>query len=238
MGLYPLAVLALAVAGFATSSLAHASGFLSVYVAGLVLGDPELPHRPATRGFAEGCVARADRAVRHAPCCSSHRRHCPARFCPRSRWAPRCCSSHDPISVVILFLPLPNSAMAPIGLQSAGAAVFVVGRPSRCGADRARNCAGYFGFTQRPSLRAGVRACGRLHLGAGSDLPVVARILRLTGIGEPGQIDVEAAPLGNTCTPICFQLVIPPGSLLHGVEIFPNCGCRADRRSPSSSAMA
>src|SRR5664279_1808016 len=53
-GLYPLAVLALAVAGFATSSLAHASGFLSVYVAGLVLGNSKLPHRPATRSFAEG----------------------------------------------------------------------------------------------------------------------------------------------------------------------------------------
>ncbi len=53
-GLYPLAVLALAVAGFATAALAHASGFLAVYVAGLLLGNSRLPHRPATRSFAEG----------------------------------------------------------------------------------------------------------------------------------------------------------------------------------------
>jgi len=53
-GLYPLSVLALAVAGFATAALAHASGFLAVYAAGLLLGNSRLPHRPATRSFAEG----------------------------------------------------------------------------------------------------------------------------------------------------------------------------------------
>ena len=53
-GLYPVAVLALIVAAFGAASLAHASGFLAVYVAALVLGNARLPHRPATRGFAEG----------------------------------------------------------------------------------------------------------------------------------------------------------------------------------------
>ncbi|HXL16939.1 MAG TPA: potassium/proton antiporter, partial [Streptosporangiaceae bacterium] len=53
-GLYPIAVLALIVAAFGAASLAHASGFLAVYVAALVLGNARLPHRPATRGFAEG----------------------------------------------------------------------------------------------------------------------------------------------------------------------------------------
>ena len=32
----------------------HASGFAAVYVAALVLGNSELPHRGATRSFAEG----------------------------------------------------------------------------------------------------------------------------------------------------------------------------------------
>ena len=32
----------------------HASGFAAVYVAALVLGNQELPHRAATRSFAEG----------------------------------------------------------------------------------------------------------------------------------------------------------------------------------------
>ena len=32
----------------------HASGFLAVYLAALLLGNARLPHRPATRGFVEG----------------------------------------------------------------------------------------------------------------------------------------------------------------------------------------
>ena len=53
-GLYPIAILALIVAGFGAASLAHASGFLAVYVCALVLGNVRLPHGPAIRGFAEG----------------------------------------------------------------------------------------------------------------------------------------------------------------------------------------
>ncbi len=53
-GLYPIAVMALAVLAYAGGSVAHGSGFLAVYLAALVLGNAGLPHRPATQGFAEG----------------------------------------------------------------------------------------------------------------------------------------------------------------------------------------
>lgn len=53
-GLYPLAVLALCVTAYGAAAAAHASGFLAVYLAALFLGNARLPHRPATRGFAEG----------------------------------------------------------------------------------------------------------------------------------------------------------------------------------------
>jgi cell volume regulation protein A len=53
-GLYPLAVLTLALMAYAAASAVHASGFAAVYVAALVLGNQELPHRAATRSFAEG----------------------------------------------------------------------------------------------------------------------------------------------------------------------------------------
>ncbi|MDI5971387.1 potassium/proton antiporter [Streptomyces sp. SL13] len=53
-GLYPIAVMALAVLAYAGGSFAHGSGFLAVYLAALVLGNAALPHRPATQGFAEG----------------------------------------------------------------------------------------------------------------------------------------------------------------------------------------
>jgi potassium/hydrogen antiporter len=53
-GLYPLATVALAVLSYAAASALHASGFAAVYIASLVLGNAELPHRPTVRSFIEG----------------------------------------------------------------------------------------------------------------------------------------------------------------------------------------
>ncbi len=53
-GLYPIAVMAIAVSAYAAGAMAHGSGFLAVYLASMVLGNAKLPHWPATRGFAEG----------------------------------------------------------------------------------------------------------------------------------------------------------------------------------------
>lgn len=53
-GLYPLAVVALTVLAYAAGAVLHASGFLAVYVAGVVLGNARLPHRRAVLGFADG----------------------------------------------------------------------------------------------------------------------------------------------------------------------------------------
>jgi len=47
-GLYPVLTLAIALAVFGITTLIHGSGFMAVYVAGVVLaGEAELPHRPA-----------------------------------------------------------------------------------------------------------------------------------------------------------------------------------------------
>jgi cell volume regulation protein A len=53
-GLYPLAAVGLTVFAYADGTAAHASGFLAVYVAGVVLGNAGLPHRQAVLGFADG----------------------------------------------------------------------------------------------------------------------------------------------------------------------------------------
>ncbi|MGI5398360.1 potassium/proton antiporter [Streptomyces sp. CA-135486] len=53
-GLYPIAVMAIAVVAYAAGAMAHGSGFLAVYLASMVLGNSKLPHSPANRGFAEG----------------------------------------------------------------------------------------------------------------------------------------------------------------------------------------
>nr|WP_284291094.1 cation:proton antiporter [Angustibacter aerolatus] len=51
--LLSLAVVALAVLSYGAAAAVHASGFLAVYVASLVLGNTALPHRSAVRGFVE-----------------------------------------------------------------------------------------------------------------------------------------------------------------------------------------
>nr|WP_103533537.1 potassium/proton antiporter [Streptomyces sp. SM11] len=53
-GLYPIAVMAIAVSAYAAGAMAHGSGFLAVYLAAMILGNSKLPHWPATRGFADG----------------------------------------------------------------------------------------------------------------------------------------------------------------------------------------
>ena len=53
-GLYPLGALGWVGLAYAAGSYAHLSGFAAVYVAAVVLGNGELPHRNATRSFAEG----------------------------------------------------------------------------------------------------------------------------------------------------------------------------------------
>lgn len=53
-GLYPIAVMAIAVSAYAAGALVHGSGFLAVYLAAMLLGNAKLPHWPATRGFADG----------------------------------------------------------------------------------------------------------------------------------------------------------------------------------------
>jgi potassium/hydrogen antiporter len=58
-GLYPLATLALCLLAYASADLLHTSGFVAVYLCGLVLGNVAVPHRAASIGFAEGMATLA-----------------------------------------------------------------------------------------------------------------------------------------------------------------------------------
>jgi len=53
-GLYPIATFGLALVAFAAAGSANASGFIAAYLAAVVLANSGLPHRSATRSFAEG----------------------------------------------------------------------------------------------------------------------------------------------------------------------------------------
>ncbi len=66
-GLYPLAAIAVCVLAYSTGQLAHASGLLATYVAALVLGNSNLPHRARRAVVRRGPrLARPDRPVRAA----------------------------------------------------------------------------------------------------------------------------------------------------------------------------
>jgi cell volume regulation protein A len=53
-GLYPLAAVGFTVLAYAAGSVVRASGFLAVYVCGVILGNARIPHRRAVLGFADG----------------------------------------------------------------------------------------------------------------------------------------------------------------------------------------
>lgn len=54
VGLYPIAALAFLVASYGLAAVLHSSGFMAVYLAGIVLGSAKrLPHRRSVVGFAE-----------------------------------------------------------------------------------------------------------------------------------------------------------------------------------------
>ncbi len=52
-GLFSIGVVAVAVLAYAVADLAHTSGFIAVYLCGLMLGNLDLPHFPAVRGFSQ-----------------------------------------------------------------------------------------------------------------------------------------------------------------------------------------
>jgi cell volume regulation protein A len=62
-GLYPLATVALVLLAFGLAGVLHASGFLAVYVAGVVVGSTRLPHRRAVLGFATSLSLLAELAL-------------------------------------------------------------------------------------------------------------------------------------------------------------------------------
>ncbi|HJR89922.1 MAG TPA: potassium/proton antiporter [Aeromicrobium sp.] len=58
-GLYPVVVVTFTILAYASASAIHTSGFAAVYLAALVLGNADLPHRRATRSFVEGVASLA-----------------------------------------------------------------------------------------------------------------------------------------------------------------------------------
>ncbi len=210
-GLYPLAAVGLTVFAYAAGAVAHASGFLAVYVTGVVLGNARLPHRRAMLGFADGLawLAQIGLFVLLGLLASPQ----------------RLSSAIVPAMVAGLVLVLLARPL------SVAASVTPFRFPIR---DQAfLSWAGLRGAVPivlaTIPLSAGVPGAQRLFdvvfvlvvvftAVQGSTLPPVARWLGVTAPGEVTDLQVETAPLEKMRADL-LQVDIPPGSRLNGVHI-------------------
>ncbi|HXS64688.1 MAG TPA: potassium/proton antiporter [Streptosporangiaceae bacterium] len=211
-GLYPIAILALIVASFGAASLARASGFLAVYLSALVLGNTRLPHRPAIRGFAEGVawLAQIGLFVMLGLLASPSR--LPAQILPALVVGTILVLIARPVAVVVSTLPLrmPWREQAFLSWAGLRGAVPIVLATIPMNARLP-------GATRLFDIVFIVVVINTLL--QGPTLPWVARVLKVIAPGEPLDLDVEAAPLEELHADL-LQAQIPPGSKLHGVEIF------------------
>lgn len=210
-GFYPLAILALCVLAFATADLVSASGFVAVYLCGLVLGNAALPHRSASIGFAEGMAYLAQIGL----------------FVLLGLLAspPRLLDALGPALViggVLLLVARPASVVTSLvwfrmpwaqqafvswaGLRGAVPIVLAT-----------------FPLTlQVPGATVIFDTVFVLvvvfTLVQGWSLPWVARRLGIAAPVTPRDVDVESAPLDELDADL-MQLTVPPGSRLHGVYL-------------------
>lgn len=211
-GLYPLSVMAIAVLGYATPASVHASGFAGVYVATLLLGNADLPHRAATKSFAEGLawLAQIGLFVMLGLLASPGRIGWEVVGTAIAAGALLTLVAR-PVSVALssLVKPMPWREAAFISWAGLRGAVPIV-------------------LATIP-LAANVPQATRLFdvvfvmvvvftLITGPTLPWVAKVLKVTRRSEPRDLDVEAAPLERIAADL-LQLRISPVSRLHGVEV-------------------
>ena len=223
-GLYPLAVLTLAFLGYGAAAAIQTSGFAAVYVAALVLGNTELPHRGATRSFAEGVawLAQIGLFVMLGLLLS------PGRITLSTVGLALAAGMvltfvARPLSVAVsaIVQPMPWRELSFLSYAGLRGAVPIV-------------------LTTIP-LSEGVDGSERLFdlvfvmvvvftLATGPTLPLVARVLRVARRSEPRDLDVEAAPLERVAADL-LQITISPVSRLHGVEV-------GELRLPSGTSVS
>jgi cell volume regulation protein A len=215
-GLYPLAVLALAVLAYAGAGILHGSGFLAVYLAALVLGNARLPHRPATRGFAEGLAWLAQIGLFIMLGLLATPRDLGSAILPALA-----------VGLALVLLARPISVLVSMALPIAALRV-----PWR--GQLFLSWAGLRGAV--PIVMAtvpvveGVEGSQRLFnvvfvlvviytLVQGPSLPYVARRLGVAAPAEAVDLELEVAPLDRLGADI-LQVRIPSESHLHGIEVF------------------
>ncbi|MCA0143563.1 potassium/proton antiporter [Blastococcus sp. LR1] len=210
-GFYPLATMALCVLAFAGASLLHASGFVAVYLCGLVLGNVTLPHRSASIGFAEGMASLAQIGLFVMLGLLVSPARLPEAVGPALVVGGALLLLARPLSVMaslvwFRFPPRQQVFIAWAGLR--GAVPIVVAT---------------FPLTaQVPGATTIFDTVFVLvvvfTLVQGWSLPWVARRLGIAAPVAPREIQVEAAPLEELDAEL-MQMTVPAGSKLHGVYL-------------------
>ena len=210
-GLYPLATIAVCVLAYAAGQFAHASGLLATYVAALVLGNSDLPHRGGVLSFAEGTgwLAQIGLFVLLGLYASPPRlvdAVVPALVAGARAAAGRPAAVGDR-----------RRAAVPGALAGAGVPVLV--GAARRGAHRAGAHRADEGAPNATALVDVVFVLVVvLTLLQGTTLPWVARLLGVVRAGEPRELEVDAAPLDELDADL-LQVRVPVGSRLHGVYL-------------------
>ncbi|MET8504570.1 potassium/proton antiporter [Streptomyces sp. NPDC004787] len=221
-GLYPIAVMAIAVVAYAAGAMAHGSGFLAVYLASMVLGNAKLPHAPANRGFAEGLgwIAQIGMFVLLGLLVTPH--ELVHDFWPAVVIGLVLTVIARPMEVLVSLLPFripwqEQALMSWAGLRGAVpiilATIPMVAQIE--GSERIFNIVFVLVVVYT--------------LVQGPTLPWLARALKLGDQGEAADLGVESAPLERLRGHL-LSVAIPEASKMHGVEV-------AELRLPAGAAV-
>nr|WP_107058920.1 potassium/proton antiporter [Streptomyces sp. NRRL B-1347] len=221
-GLYPIAVMAIAVTAYAAGAMAHGSGFLAVYLAAMVLGNAKLPHWPATRGFAEGLgwIAQIGMFVLLGLLVTPHTLL--DDIWPAVLIGLALTLVARPVSVVVSLLPVrmawqEKALMSWAGLRGA-VPIILATIPMVNGVENSERIFNIvfvlvvvYTLIQGPTL------------------PGLAKVLGLGKGAGASDLGIESAPLERLRGHL-LSVPVPEGSLLHGVEI-------NELRLPAGSAV-
>jgi cell volume regulation protein A len=205
-------VLSLCVLSYAGAAFLHTSGFAAVYTAALILGNTELPHRAATRSFAEGLgwLAQIGLFVMLGLLVS------PSQIDAASVWRALVAGA------ILTVVARPLSVVASTVWQRTSLAdmTFI-------------SWAGLRGAVPivlaTIPLAVGVDGASELFdivfvlvvldtLVTGPTLPWVARRLRVNATGEVMDLEIESAPLERLAADL-LTIRITSRSRMHGVEV-------------------
>ncbi|MCX5124616.1 potassium/proton antiporter [Streptomyces sp. NBC_00347] len=211
-GLYPLATVGFGIIAFAAGGFVNASGIIAAYLAGLVLGNSRLPHRAATRSFAEGTGWLAQIGLFVMLGLLVDPSELPSAILPALAVGLVLLLIARPVSVAACLLPFrtPWREQAFISWAGLRGAVPIVLAtfPIVAAVEGSRHL-----------LNIVFVLVVVFTLVQGPTLPAAARLLHIARPGAVREIQVESAPL-DVLDADLLTVTIPPGSRLHGVAVF------------------